>query len=204
MLRRGGRRWESLPGKSCATVRLCCRRVDVDARLDGQHADRLVVALATQGQVAGPVDGQARWMLPICTMPPSGRALRASCRGAGFQLAPSGSQSTELATMARLSSGVMARFTGGPMIEFISGRLATIFGASRSVMSMMEMVSLPGAARARLPSASNAAFSSFADDNELGARATRRVASVRSSRIPEVHQMARRRPPSTLSASRSA
>jgi hypothetical protein len=35
----------------------------------------------------------------------------------------------------------MARFTGGRMIESISGRLATIFGASRSVMSMMEMVS---------------------------------------------------------------
>jgi hypothetical protein len=32
MLRRGGRRWESLPGKPCATVRLCCRRVDVDPR----------------------------------------------------------------------------------------------------------------------------------------------------------------------------
>ena len=70
--------------------------------------------------------------------------------------------------MASRSSGVMARLTGGRRSEFINGMLTTIFGASRSVMSTMEMVSLPGAAAARLPSASKTIFSIVPDDHQVG------------------------------------
>jgi ABC-type uncharacterized transport system substrate-binding protein len=42
----------------------------------------LSLRLATQGQVAGPVMGRPDGCLPICTVPPSSRALRARCRGA--------------------------------------------------------------------------------------------------------------------------
>src|SRR5206468_268811 len=55
----------------------------------------------------------------------------------------------------------MARLVGGPTIEFISGRLATIFGASGLLMSTMEMESLPGGRRIVLPVLSNANLSSL-------------------------------------------
>ena len=60
--------------------------------------------------------------------------------------------------MARRSSGVIARFVGGPMIVFISGRLTTMRGASRFVMSTIETVSFPGALKTVLPPSSQPIF----------------------------------------------
>jgi hypothetical protein len=64
--------------------------------------------------------------------------------GTPFQLSPSLTQSSELATNARCRSGVIARLTGGPSIELINGRLATMRGMIGSAMSMIDTVSLPG------------------------------------------------------------
>src|SRR6185369_16170109 len=60
--------------------------------------------------------------------------------------------------MATRSSGVMARFVGGPNTEFISGRLATIRGASRVLMSTTETTSLPGGRNTTLPVSSHVTF----------------------------------------------
>src|SRR5215510_10458521 len=77
-----------------------------------------------------------------------------SLPGTPFHAPPSCTQSIELATRARLSSGVMARFTGGPNTEFISGRAVTSRGFSRLLMSRMATASLPGGENSSLPSAS--------------------------------------------------
>src|SRR5712692_5937236 len=63
--------------------------------------------------------------------------------------------------MATRSSGVMPRFVGGPNTEFISGKLTTIRGASRLLMSTTETRSLPGGRNWTLPVASHVTFSSM-------------------------------------------
>src|ERR1700731_17624 len=55
----------------------------------------------------------------------------------------------------------MARLTGGPTTVFISGRLATMRGLARSLMSMIETVSWPGGLLICLPAASQVCFSSL-------------------------------------------
>src|SRR2546428_11378708 len=51
--------------------------------------------------------------------------------GTGFQVPPSSTHSTELATRATRSSGATARLVGGPSSEFISGKVPTMRGCSR-------------------------------------------------------------------------
>src|SRR5882724_6650281 len=63
--------------------------------------------------------------------------------------------------MATRSSGVIARFVGGPNTEFIRGRLTTMRGASRLLMSTIETTSLPGACSTTLPASSQVTFSSM-------------------------------------------
>src|SRR5712692_8820096 len=63
--------------------------------------------------------------------------------------------------MATRSSGVMPRFVGGPNTEFISGKLTTIRGASRLLMSTTETRSLPGGRSWTLPVSSHVTFSSM-------------------------------------------
>src|SRR5262245_440564 len=67
----------------------------------------------------------------------------------------------EFATMATCSSGVMARLVGGPNTEFIRGKLATMRGASRVVMSTMVTRSFPGGKSWILPASSHVTFSSM-------------------------------------------
>src|SRR6185437_13985818 len=78
-----------------------------------------------------------------------------------FQVSPSLTQSSELATSASCWLGVMARLTGGPTTVFISGRLATTRGLARSLMSMIDTVSLPGGLTTGLPVLSQPCFSSL-------------------------------------------
>src|SRR3989442_5647882 len=81
--------------------------------------------------------------------------------GTCFQAPPSWATFIELATSARLSSGVMARLTGGPTMVFMSGRETRIFGASGSVpTSMIATESRPGGPMTALPDASQLCFSS--------------------------------------------
>jgi len=69
--------------------------------------------------------------------------------------------STESATRAIELVGSMATFTGGPTTEFLSGRLATIFGASGLARSRITTESLPGADRIVSPFLSHRTFSSL-------------------------------------------
>ena len=120
----------------------------------------LSARLATSARLPAGLIAMPEGCLPPLTVAISagGFALRSitkmSLPGEAFQAAPSWTQSIELATRARLPSGVMARFVGGPYTEFMSGRLATSLGFSRSRMSMIATASLPGGERMALPSPS--------------------------------------------------
>src|SRR5258708_6402435 len=120
----------------------------------------LSALLATSARLPARLIAIPEGCLPPLTVAISagGFALRSitnmSLPGELFHAPPSWTQSIELATRARLPSGVMARFVGGPYTEFISGRLPMSRGFSRSPMSSTSTASLPGGDKTALPSAS--------------------------------------------------
>src|SRR5215831_19284918 len=87
-----------------------------------------------------------------------GRACRSITNsllsGLGFHVPLSSTHSTELATSATCSSGVMARLVGGPNSEFIRGKVPTIRGASRWLISTMTTASFPGGRETCFPASS--------------------------------------------------
>src|SRR6267378_6110130 len=81
--------------------------------------------------------------------------------GTCFHAPPSWTTFIELATSARLSSGVMARLTGGPTIVFASGSTTSVFGARGSVpTSKIATESRPGGPITAFPDSSQLCFSS--------------------------------------------
>ena len=128
----------------------------------------LSARLATSARVPARLIDSPDGCLPTLTVSISrgGLATRSMTQtrvsGTCLRTPPSSTTLSELATSARLSSGVMARLTGGPAMVLASGRLTIIFGPSGSVpMSITDTESLPIGARTTRPASSQLCFSSL-------------------------------------------